>query len=156
MPSTEKTPNLGLNSWLADDKPKRVDFVEDNNIIDEKLGGHLSDSSAHLSESDREKLSSPVYKTSYSGTGTATKNITLPCQPSWAVVYKRYSGFCNYDTDISAEKINGAFFSSDIADDDCGGIKNSVLTVKQSTSAQDDVFYNLNEQYGQYVVLAFR
>lgn len=35
MGSTNKTSNLKLNSWIGSDKPQRVDFNYDNNILDE-------------------------------------------------------------------------------------------------------------------------
>ena len=59
MPTNNKTPKLKLNSWLGTDKPMRSDFVEDNTLLDTLLGGHLEDSSLHLSESDRLSLTSP-------------------------------------------------------------------------------------------------
>ena len=34
MASTNKTEHLGLNAWLSTDKPKREDFVRDNQLID--------------------------------------------------------------------------------------------------------------------------
>jgi len=37
MPSENKTPNYGLNQWQGNEYPKRVDFNEDNAIIDEAL-----------------------------------------------------------------------------------------------------------------------
>ena len=37
MPSTYKTENYLLNSWIGSDKPMRSDFVSDNEIIDENL-----------------------------------------------------------------------------------------------------------------------
>lgn len=38
MPSTNKTPNIGLNQWLGNEYVKRQDFVDDNNVIDEEIG----------------------------------------------------------------------------------------------------------------------
>ena len=38
MSSTNKTTNLGLNQWTGNDSPKREDFNNDNQIIDEKIG----------------------------------------------------------------------------------------------------------------------
>jgi len=38
MPSSKKTPNLHLNKWLGSDKPKKDDFVEDNEILDQAIG----------------------------------------------------------------------------------------------------------------------
>lgn len=36
MPSSEKTPNIGLNKWLPTDLPDMDDFVADNAILDAK------------------------------------------------------------------------------------------------------------------------
>lgn len=36
MPAINKT-SLGLNQWLGNEYPKRIDFVEDNRIIDDEL-----------------------------------------------------------------------------------------------------------------------
>lgn len=36
MPAQKKT-SLGLNQWLGNEYPKRIDFVEDNKIIDDEL-----------------------------------------------------------------------------------------------------------------------
>lgn len=38
MPSENKTPNIGLNKWQGNEYPKRQDFVDDNNKIDEEFG----------------------------------------------------------------------------------------------------------------------
>ncbi len=38
MPSEIKTENLGLNKWEGNEYPKRTDFVNDNEIIDEAIG----------------------------------------------------------------------------------------------------------------------
>ena len=57
MPTENKTTNLSLNSWLATDKPKREDFVNDNNIIDTVLGTHIADTSLHITEDFVESIS---------------------------------------------------------------------------------------------------
>ena len=59
MPSTNTTPNLGLNSWLSSDKPKRTDFVSDNTIIDTVLGTHISDSNLHLTSLQKDYVAEP-------------------------------------------------------------------------------------------------
>lgn len=46
MPSANKTPNIGLNNWEGNEYVKRQDFIDDNLIIDEKVGQineHLGD-----------------------------------------------------------------------------------------------------------------
>lgn len=156
MSSTNKTPTLGLNQWTAADRPKRTDFVADNLILDEKLGGHLKDTNVHFTQQDREKLEKPFVSVSISGTGAAVRTVTLPFAASFVIVYKRFDAFQSYESSGGYTKINGAFFSSADGTDDCGTLKGSTLTLKQSTAAADGVFYNLNEQYGQYVLLCFK
>ena len=36
MPAQKKT-SLGLNQWIGSEYPKRIDFVEDNKIINDEL-----------------------------------------------------------------------------------------------------------------------
>ena len=36
MPAQKKT-TLGLNQWIGSEYPKRIDFVEDNKIINDEL-----------------------------------------------------------------------------------------------------------------------
>jgi len=41
MPSTNKTPHLGLNDWNLTDKPEMADFNEDNRIIDQAVSSRI-------------------------------------------------------------------------------------------------------------------
>ena len=54
MSSTNKTANLGLNSWIESDRPKRTDFVSDNTIIDNVLGNHVKDNGVHLTAEEKQ------------------------------------------------------------------------------------------------------
>lgn len=62
MSSTNKTPNLGLNSWVGPDKPKMADFNFDNNIVDESFASLMgainshSSSPVHITVTDRENI----------------------------------------------------------------------------------------------------
>lgn len=38
MPSSKKTPNIGLNDWTGNEYVKRQDFCDDNLIIDREVG----------------------------------------------------------------------------------------------------------------------
>ena len=77
MASTNKTPNLRLNSWLDSDRPKRMDFVSDNNIIDSTLGTHLNDSTSHLTPSEKDKVDEPFEICILYGTGETSTSIHL-------------------------------------------------------------------------------
>ena len=59
MASSEKSGNLGLNLWLASDRPVRADFVEDNRIIDEEVGGHLANGAIHVTQNEKNKITAP-------------------------------------------------------------------------------------------------
>lgn len=155
MASTNKTPNLKLNSWIGSDKPKRTDFVGDNDIIDRELGNHLNDTVVHLTEEDRQKLDVPFSVTTFSGTGVDNRILNFSFEPSFVIVYKRLDSFCKQDSSGNT-KINGAFFAKKDGTDSCGVLSKSTLKLRQSSEADGGFLYNLNEQYGQYVVVCFK
>lgn len=89
MPSTNKTPRLGLNSWVDTDKPRREDFVQDNTILDTVISGHLADMVLHLTEADRLKLSDGLVAGSRAGTGTEEASITLDFNRSLCLCFQK-------------------------------------------------------------------
>lgn len=63
MPSENKTPHYGLNQWQANEYPKRVDFVADNDAIDaalkenaNKIDAHKIDTSAHITTATHTRI----------------------------------------------------------------------------------------------------
>lgn len=89
MSASNKTANLGLNSWLGSDRPQRSDFNSDNEKIDSYFSEHSSNMEMHLSESDREKLIEPYYIGSYIGNGNSTRELALECsfEPSFGIIF---------------------------------------------------------------------
>ncbi len=156
MASTKKTKNLALNSWVDSDKPRRVDFVEDNEIIDEVLGNHLLDTTLHFTNEDREKFSSMVYKDVYGGNDETTRTFTLPFAPSFVIVYNRTYHFTHYDPELGYNMLNGAIFSTEETGLYAGSINGNVLTIHQSTEPQGGMFCNLNKRFHQYGIIAVR
>ena len=61
MSSTNKTEKLGLNSWIGSDKPKRIDFNTDNEIIDRAISQHTEDTVVHINAEEREKYPQGIY-----------------------------------------------------------------------------------------------
>ena len=55
MSSTNKTSNLRLNNWNGTDKPERIDFNRDNDIIDSAITEHKNDTDIHINANEREK-----------------------------------------------------------------------------------------------------
>lgn len=156
MASTNKTEKLGLNSWLETDKPRRADFVEDNAIIDDKLGNHLVDDTRHFTTEDREKLANMVYTESYGGDGKSSRSFTLPFEPSFVIVYNRYDTLSYYDPELGYNLLNAAVFAIKKSLDFAGSLDGAVLTVNQSTEPETGLFANLNRQFAQYVIIAVR
>lgn len=79
MSSTNKTKNLGLNSWIGSDKPKRLDFNTDNEIIDRAVSEHKENTTVHIDESEREKWNNYMFTGVYYGDGSTQRTITTSC-----------------------------------------------------------------------------
>lgn len=154
MASSEKSENLGLNLWVASDRPVRADFVEDNRIIDEELGGHLANGTIHVTQSEKNKITAPYAVKMYAGTGAPSFTYTLDFAPGFVVVYKK-----NAPLSLSTSGdtiINGGF-----ATQTYGGSKGVSLSANQVTMTQQDaaslgVQCNLNESGGQYIIVAYK
>jgi len=106
MPSSDKTPAIGLNRWRGSDIPMREDFVQDNLILDgvisalqtgggggpgndPRLDTHMADQNVHLSDADREALSAasaPVIG-EYIGNGQNFIGVTLGFRPRLGFVF---------------------------------------------------------------------
>lgn len=53
MAASKKSTVLGLCLWEGTDKPRRVDFVADNEAIESQLGGHIQNDNLHLNDTRR-------------------------------------------------------------------------------------------------------
>lgn len=81
MASTEKTTELGLNLWAETDKPERIDFVSDNQKLEELVGAHLKAKALHLTADEKERAKTPFQIFSYPGDGRASLTYYLPFEP---------------------------------------------------------------------------
>lgn len=154
MATSQYTPNLHLNAWTESDRPKRADFVSDNNIIDTELGGHVNNNSIHLSAQEKEKITEPFVSTIYAGSGESSRTISLGFQPKLVLVYKRGVPPVTYSNGVSIVNCACGFYSR-------GGtaglsITSSGIVVSQAAMATDGMRVNLNERDGQYTVVAFK
>ncbi len=158
MSSTNKTNNLGLNSFIGTDKPKREDFNLDNEIVDKALGEHLNDSTLHVSESERQKWENFCFFQTYYGDGASTKTISLngDFDVSWGIVFAVDFPVNTNDFDnISSYNYFGMFSSHG----SMMGLKlsDNSLTVSQSSIALNDTAYkSFNELSTTYVIISFR
>lgn len=158
MPTSNKTTNLKLNSWLSTDKPKREDFVNDNNIIDEILGAHIANSVMHLSASDRENLKDIFYFDVFDGTGAATYAVTLDIAPKLVFVYLRSNPLISYDTTHSCTVCNSGIAVQGYSTTSGLTLANNRLIVQQSQSypGNGGVYLNLNSSSGTYTCVALK
>lgn len=155
MASTSFTPNLGLCSWSSDDRPKRMDFVNDNALIDEILGAHLNNSNLHVSAEEKEIYSSPYKVISYAGDGQASKSINTGEGYAFAIIFQKFYPPVEVDASnnvISHFALVGRMFGSSANLTMTG----TSITVTQDTVATDGVKNNFNEAEGQYVMILFR
>ncbi len=155
MASTSYTKNLGLCAWQSTDRPKRIDFVNDNSIIDEKLGEHLKDTYIHVTQEEKEKYANPYTVFTYAGDGAASKTFTLDDSYTFAIVFQKYYPPVEITTNNVVKShfaVVGRLFgsSSNIT------LKSGSIVVTQDTVASDGVINNFNEAEGQYVVLLFK
>ncbi|MBR2134309.1 MAG: hypothetical protein IJ851_06320 [Eubacterium sp.] len=89
MSSTNKTPNLHLNSWIGSDKPKMDDFNYDNSILDSVISSHRDDESVHITYEERSKWNKPSFSSSYYGNGSPTRTIVTGCpfEVAYAIIF---------------------------------------------------------------------
>lgn len=155
MATTSYTQNLGLCAWNAGDRPKRIDFVTDNNIIDEVLGEHVNNSSIHVTEEEKTRFENPYTVYTYLGDGAANKTIELTDEYTFAIVFQKFYPTVEIDSNqniISHFAVVGRSFGSSANIT----LSKQSLVVTQDTVATDGVINNFNEAEGQYVALLFK
>lgn len=153
MASTNKTP-LGLNQWTETDRPKRMDFVNDNAILDTVITTHINDEDMHLTSFEEKLRSTEPFKIgTVFGTGKSSTLYRLNFEPKLVIVFKKDSAPVEYTEGYM--KVNAAIATNTGTS---GGITISGETVnlQQSSVANNGMFLNLNEELAQYILVAFR
>lgn len=157
MPSTNKTSNYNLNSWISTDKPMMADFNSDNALIDAVLKEHFSDAQSHLSSQDRERLTKPFAIGLLVGDGNANKIHTLTFEPKIVIVCLRGYPFIKYDSVGGYNIINSAFALNGFGGSEGIALTERSITLNQTQQAQSGTdFINLNKTFGQYLYIAFK
>lgn len=154
MPTSNKTSILGLSLWEESDKPRRLDFVEDNQALENILGRHYLDNERHLNAETYRKLHEPFEVRTYTGSGGASRSLAFTFEPKlvmvWAVDHgaAEYTGTCTKQyAGLAAEKGNSAGIS----------ISEVQVTVQQDqTVPESGSMAALNESGVTYLMVAFR
>lgn len=87
MASSKKTSKLGLNLWEETDKPERLDFVQDNEKLEELVGAHLKASALHLTAEEKERATLPYKIYSYIGNGKNPLAYSVSFEPKMSIVF---------------------------------------------------------------------
>ena len=156
MPTNNKSENLGLNQWLATDKPKREDFVNDNHILDSIISQHFNNAEIHLSSEDRANLGSAFVYGTFSGDGEESRAYTLPLAPRFILVYLKNQPPAKYDATNAYTLCNCGFALSGSVSSIGISLSGTKLNLTQSQSASNGVFINLNKYLSQYAYIAFK
>ncbi len=78
MASSGKSEKLGLSLWESTDRPERLDFRQDNERLEQLVGGHIAEAALHLTPDEKEFLARPYWVSVYRGTGNATRTAVAP------------------------------------------------------------------------------
>ena len=154
MASSNYTSNLHLCAWEEGDRPKRADFVSDNNIIDTQLGSHLSNDDIHVTSDEKAKINNPFGYALYVGSGEAERTITLGFLPKFAIIFKRGVPPTAYVNGVNVVNSGYAVYGS-------GGtagmsIGSTGIVVHETPATSDEVRVSLNEEGAQYTMVAFK
>ncbi|MBQ8539018.1 MAG: hypothetical protein IJ433_05150 [Ruminococcus sp.] len=155
MASSSYTKKLGLCQWSESDRPKRIDFVNDNAIIDEKLGEHLINTNIHVTAEEKIRFANPYTVFSYAGDGASTKTFALDDNYTFAIVFQKFYPSVEIESNsvvVTRFAIAGRVFGSSTG----VTLTSNSLIVTQDANATDGVKNNFNEAQGQYVALLFR
>lgn len=154
MASSNYTANLHLNDWAAGDRPKRADFVSDNQIIDSVLGGHIADNTAHMTAAEKSRLSEPYVLRLYAGNGEASRSIDIGFKPNFVIVYRRGVSPVRLDNGIT--EVNSAVAAYGFGGTTGLILSQSGFSVSQTAVNSDGVKVNLNENGVQYTAIIFK
>ena len=157
MASSSKTNILGLNQWVGTDTPKRADFNNDNSILEIILGAHYTDSSIHVTSTDKAKWNE-LYKIGYYyGSGTASQTITLTFSPSAVFVAQNGRPFNFYNATDAKTYIHSGFainsYRSSGITLETFGFKVEYST---ATPSYSNAYPSLNSAGSVYMYIAFR
>ena len=148
MAASEKTAVLGLSLWAGTDKPRRLDFVEDNEALETLVGGHLQDSGLHLNADRLARVDQPFEARTYTGTDAESRGLAFSFPPQAVIVFAAARGLAEYTGSGTKQYAGFAANGHSSAGLAVNGIQ---VTVKQDAST-----FALNENGVTYVMLAFR
>ncbi|MFR5875362.1 MAG: hypothetical protein ACLUFN_02605 [Eubacterium sp.] len=158
MSSTNKTSLLKLNSWIGSDIPQREDFNNDNQIIDDVISSHLSDSNLHTSASEKNIWNTPYAITTYYGNGSSSRTLALSTNfnPTWGIIFAVGRPIQIVDVDNQADYNYCGIFSTRGSTTGVSIVGKNVQLVQSSSALFGNEYRSFNENGVTYVCIAFR
>lgn len=160
MASTYKTEFLDLNKWIGSDKPKREDFVSDNQKIDDAFNKHINLSDIHVSDMEKDKWNKASEKQyiigTYTGDGYPTQNIDVGFEIDFVVVYAKNKMpyiMTAINQSMSGYMAIGSRYGSSYGVSIKDKAFSVILTSNQSV---DGILSKLNEKDLEYIYIAFK
>ena len=81
MAATNHSEKLGLSLWEQTDCPEWADFLQDNQKLEEQVGGHLQNEGIHVTAEEKEFLAARTALVTYVGNGSGSASVKLPFLP---------------------------------------------------------------------------
>lgn len=160
MGSTNKTENLKLNSWIGSDRPERVDFNYDNEIIDKTLFEHIDNSAIHITSAERELWNNHIFMGMYFGDGAVERTITTSCpfNASFGIVFanNRPLKIINFS---DSRSYNYAGFFGKQANSmgvKLASSKRGIIVNQSAAAVSSNEYANMNETGVTYNYVMFR
>lgn len=160
MSSSRKTDNLSLNSWVGSDKPQRIDFNYDNEIIDRVISNHFDDSDMHVNCRDRDRWDNYMHTEVFYGNGRETRVIETKCPfiARFGIIFgaDKLPSVVRFDQSTHHTYIG--FFTPSVATAGLNLAENgTTLTVTHSaTPLFQKEYVNYNENGVLYRIIMFR
>lgn len=155
MAASEKTAVLGLSRWKGTDKPRREDFVSDNDALEEKVGGHMRDAALHLNTERAARLDTPFEVRTYTGNGAAQRAVMFSFAPRMAAAFALGKA-----TSVAESGYTKQYAALATAEHAGGGLKlNSIQVLPQqdqSAPGAGGTMFALNESGVEYLLIALR
>ena len=159
MSSTNKTANLGLNSWIGPDKPMREDFNNDNNILDKIISNHINNSSVHTSADEKAVWNKHYHIITYLGNSSSSRTIGLgdvPFVPSWGFIFAANHPLSVIDIANEANYNYFGIFSSKGSSSGITYTSNQLKVIQSSSAVKKTEYRNMNENGITYICVLFR
>lgn len=157
MSASNHSQKLGLSLWEQTDCPEWADFLQDNEKLEETVGGHIGSQAVHLTAEDREFLSHRAAVVTYNGTGSGAASLTLPFLPRKLTVSAQGKPPMVSRSDGGWDVFSQVWVQGDTQDYGTGGIQVTESTLQAqfsegAFSGATGLYHALNRSGVTYVV----